>query len=716
MDKTVCSMIPLLLEYSSELAVSAFIPLLLPEKAQMERLKSIEVHILVRNMQAVYHTQTHFNVTNHENSFPSRYFQRSQKLQNLAAKIETEATQEQREKKAELTTKRREHQLLLAQLLRMRHRCDDENFSGDCSKCQTDIRAKHLSILPFEWPLPEDDVEKSVVVFELDVPAAYSLWRDITYDIARLWSAGDPPQKKGPVTAPFMLSGYPGLSGHYKTPATQSITIGSRQNRSNGSKAISFPVSEDTLVLQSHPLAYSMKHSVNDEWLTGKLPSMDIRAHCTPTLPHASPYENLHFALASTTHTPNQVIAKQSQCHPKLSIHDFLAFGHLRSGHRLQFRNVLLNLISSSGLRDPAFYLLIRQAVWQVELSATDDDVYRESHGDLSAPSFAGEVIETLHLKLRQIEQNWQEAWLAGILAFLACRVISLTPGNDAAGHEADEDVKPGLEEDVKPTIAPPTTVQADALRFLRDLRVVLMTFLDGILAQIRSASQIRSQKASATVKGDLAQRAVQVACICRATFTVSSQHLLAEVLAEPDALHQLLLSAFVIQTYCRGIAEGYMTPLRYLVAQDTVFSAESMPVVLQAILSHPEEANRAVSSVWEGFIPAETAGSRGWRRVPGSSRWIACQTGGGNGAEVKRVHLNVLDGRLLVDGRSFDNLPGEVIQHSLFQAIFPGQVGWRVRTLFHVCSSVRRNSWRLFRQLWPAWIISWHVTSTVSR
>jgi len=46
-------------------------------------------------------------------------------------------------------------------------------------------------------------------------------------------------------------------------------------------------------------------------------------------------------SLSGTTHTPNQIIASQGTCSTTITLHDHEAFGHLRAGHKLQWRNML---------------------------------------------------------------------------------------------------------------------------------------------------------------------------------------------------------------------------------------------------------------------------------------------------------------------------------------------------------------------------------------
>src|SRR5205085_8054769 len=78
-------------------------------------------------------------------------------------------------------------------------------------------------------------------------------------------------------------------------------------------------------------------------WVEDQLGRNGVREMCTPILP-AGIYSELQYAIAGTAHTPNEVIAAQCDCHPQLLIHEYDAFGLLRSGHRLQWLNIAREL------------------------------------------------------------------------------------------------------------------------------------------------------------------------------------------------------------------------------------------------------------------------------------------------------------------------------------------------------------------------------------
>ncbi|KAF8119962.1 hypothetical protein EV363DRAFT_1146896, partial [Boletus edulis] len=93
---------------------------------------------------------------------------------------------------------------------------------------------------------------------------------------------------------------------------------------------------------------------------------VDIKRYCTYEL-QEGPYCGLQPYIIGTTHTSNHVLAGQAECPKELSIHEFLAFGHLHSGGSLQWLNILRELRDRSlSFRCPEVHLLVAQAIMQV--------------------------------------------------------------------------------------------------------------------------------------------------------------------------------------------------------------------------------------------------------------------------------------------------------------------------------------------------------------
>ena len=71
--------------------------------------------------------------------------------------------------------------------------------------------------------------------------------------------------------------------------------------------------------------------------------------------------------IRSTIHTSNDILSSQADCPADLSVDEFIALGHLRSGGSLQWLNILRDLRSRSlNLRSHEVHFLLAQATSEV--------------------------------------------------------------------------------------------------------------------------------------------------------------------------------------------------------------------------------------------------------------------------------------------------------------------------------------------------------------
>jgi len=70
------------------------------------------------------------------------------------------------------------------------------------------------------------------------------------------------------------------------------------------------------------------------------------------------------WTVTGTEHNANEVLCRQAECPAELALSEFVAFGTLRAGHRLQLRNILCAVATRSLSFDrPAVGDLLAQAL-----------------------------------------------------------------------------------------------------------------------------------------------------------------------------------------------------------------------------------------------------------------------------------------------------------------------------------------------------------------
>ncbi|KAJ7132331.1 hypothetical protein C8R44DRAFT_611840 [Mycena epipterygia] len=640
LDKSATARFPRLLDYSPELSVNSFEPLLLPELSQMRRLHEVELHLAKRHTGARYPEVSVFAFSTDCKSLASRHFSSDRHLQTLWNEIATQAFRRRDEKLQELRSVTSLHASLLAE--RNRLDCESESrrnrrgnttlrHSRYCKRCAKEKQANSLTIEVFEWPLPEVFSMSCLVLFELCLPEAFGVWRDTTYRLARNHSNCEPKDSSSPAV---VLQNYPLLKDHFVSHnPEQCISIASTAKSFHKShyRGCNFPCT-DSEVVKAHPLKYQLWDDLNREWLPSAFPTVNVRRSCTPSFP-SGPYQSLTWAAVATTHTPNDVIARQSECPVQLSYHEWENFGHLRAGVRLQWRNIILQLITGAiSLADPAVFLLFRQAAWQAETANEEFGYYREAHFDLSQKDFGVQIVDVLNKRLESISGNWKEGWTAATLGVVACRLLSLNTF---------------------------PSVQQKALDFLSRLRRVLFDWMKQVLDLLSKASLTGSP---AVPRDDLVHRVLQLAASCRSTYAVGSEYLFHDRVAVFIFIRCLI----TLHAYSPPKMNDLPSALRYLLEHDTIIATETLAALIDAISRNRGGLDDAIIDVWQGFC----RDAEPWRKI--GRRWMACMTSDSSDRRVRAVHVNLLEGSLLVDGQAQGTLPKEIIRHSSFMALFP--------------------------------------------
>jgi len=106
-----------------------------------------------------------------------------------------------------------------------------------------------------------------------------------------------------------------------------------------------------------------------------------VKAFCTFKVDKESAYRKLQFAVGGTTHSQNYVLAQQIKCPAELALSEFIEFGSLRAGLRLQWHNIHRAIVQGSlSLEADSVFSLICQTVWEAGPPLeSGSDYWRES-------------------------------------------------------------------------------------------------------------------------------------------------------------------------------------------------------------------------------------------------------------------------------------------------------------------------------------------------
>lgn len=465
------------------------------------------------------------------------------------------------------------------------------------------------------------------VVFELRVSKQFAVWRDATSAVLSACSGEIKEKADG---KPWLISSYPNYKSRYSDSyAGHKLELAAY--RAKYDSTLSAPVS---LQHGIKPHSMSNYRIINQEsWATNPFLSSPetsfryLRDVCTLKVRPDGPYQSLQFSVSATTHTSNQIIASQDNCSTTITLHEYEAFGHLRSGHRLQWRNMLKELrrgVLSISHED--VHILFLQAMWQVEEKSNANAWCRGVHADAAERAFGLEALREMTKFLENIAENWAWSYACGVLIAMATRIISLT----------DE-----------------PEVQVAALKFLKRARTVT----HGWIKEIRDVKKRDDQcnpNADGTGTVDEAvmkqRQALLVALVCASTFNVDDP-LIDYVL---DPAHDI-----AILVECRNVIYMNKPPalaslpfaLRMLFYRDELLALRLLPKLARFISASPdaqEGLDKGIKALWDGYIPPGQ-----WRvHDPPYERWYYTRTAEENGLQSVDVHFSLL-GMYIASGYS---------------------------------------------------------------
>ncbi|KAG0694113.1 hypothetical protein DFH29DRAFT_1035335, partial [Suillus ampliporus] len=638
MDKIVIGQIPLLAEYSPEIPLTLWDCLLIRKSSALDRLKELHSYLKARHLQASGRPSV-FSSTDDDKSFAVRYFHQSSKLQSLRLSIEADA-QEKREKKLtelqtlnERYTDLQEREASLSHTPRVDSRGRESHRKKWCEKCRMETEMQSMTIAVHEWPLPAREKEAIAVVFELACPIAFDMWRSTTFHV--LVDICTRKEEIIPTHAFMTLPDYRALQHYHQHHPRQRLTLASdakpftRCHYSN----TRIPTEDDNTVCVNNGLVFRPFDPTTGAWAAEVLLHCDTSKSCTFILPNG-PYNGLQRYIAGTSHTSNEVIANQADCHKDMTIHEFIAFGALRSGPRLQWMNVLRELRARTlDFRREEVHLLLAQAVSQVGPLSSDDGL--NWHEELNSVPFVSSLLGELESLMTSVEENWLEGITISTIIMLVCRMLSSTQ-----------------EESIK----------SRGYSLLRRIRTATFTLLRQLSGKMQASKD-------ETVSRELQRRVRDLAVTCRSTFDVDGDASL--LLTSDDDMKVFSYCAIMIHDNTPSQLGNLPQHSKLLLERDKRCCHALEPAVRQYAELHREGLDCAIAQIWGSYRPGTP-----WMALPApNSRWLASQTAPSYSQSPQAVHFNLISGCLLVYGKQLGRLPSMIVQHPTYQLIFGDQI-----------------------------------------
>jgi hypothetical protein len=340
-----------------------------------------------------------------------------------------------------------------------------------------------------------------------------------------------------------------------------------------------------------------------------------LRNLLTMTIDPKGPFHPLQPAVSNTIFTSNDVIASQETCSESITLHDHEAFGHIRTGHKLQWRNMLRELrrgILNVSHKD--VYLLFLQAMWQAGPKSKGNEWRRESHVDAAEAAFGSEAIQEMDAVLDSIQDNRTWAYACGVLIAMAARLLSLTDERQVCDA---------------------------ALRHLIRVRGVVHKWLKettGAAERADAAIAVAEQAGDGSV--ERARQALLVAILGCSTFDVDDEHI-DSVFQSPQDVSFLVECRNTICMNKPPALDTLPFSLRILYHRDEVFAIRFLPRLCARIGALPggqSGIDEGIRDIWHGYMPTGI-----WKEYGPHNRWHCTKTAAAHGFMSLEVHFNLL-------------------------------------------------------------------------
>ncbi|KAL0572352.1 hypothetical protein V5O48_009608, partial [Marasmius crinis-equi] len=634
LDKLCVAQCVLLLEYPPEVNESLFAPLLLRRANSIARLKRALEYLRHRHSRRDMKPSI-FSPTPSTNSFGVIYYNQSVELQNLRAYIEREASTRQENKVRELQTINQHHHDLINQANALEHLYTFRAKSGksthrpkQCPKCKLEKEASSMTIQVLEWPLPSVEWEAKAVVFELDSPLAFRVWRATTYHFLR--NVCFPVALREETSIPDVrvrLHTYSELAPFFtaSSASTQKIILASSAKSwlQTHYKGVSIPSTEEKVCLRN-ALQLRLFDAVDDVWISRPFSGCTIAQECAYALP-PGPYANLQYSVDSTEHTSNQVLANQFECSRELSLHEYIAFGSLRAGENLQWLNILRELRARIlTFSQDAVEILIMQAALQM---GPLSDGRWQWHEELYNPDFQTALLKELRDLQYSIRSNWSEVTSMRIVIFLAHRILSWS--STAA-------------------------VTQMVLALLKDAQHIAYNWMRDVAEKLQKTEDKSSSF-------ELQLRLCELAAVCRATADFSGQHTSPTTFPSTLSSEMFLHAGLVLRDNLPPNLESEgIASKAHIFAQDRRLSHYYEPILARIIMNPGSLVfDNAILQYWPSYTPR----ARWVQKTAPNDRWVHSHKGS--------LAFNMLENRLLVDGKPLSRLPLEIMSHPTYTRIF---------------------------------------------
>ncbi|CAF1184609.1 unnamed protein product [Rotaria sp. Silwood1] len=577
------------------------------------------------------------------NAFGVHFASQSETMNESLRQIRAQAEQDKQTKIKEVNKEKERYAQLMEKANKLTCECVYDTFwrkrrrvrylIKKCVRCETIEEAQSIKVNIYECPIPSKQESAFAVIFELQMPIEIRCYRDILWQfINRLnprpynskyeWLSVCPHSNK-------LRSFYTGLynSKIKLVSSTESLT----------QSHYSTPRPVSSTPLEQYLYENSLRVEISP---TNPTTLQNERRILTPQLTDPD-YKHLQFSIDTTDFVQNQVIAKVTDCPSRIKSTHFIEFGSFRSGHRLQWWNLLSILeCETLSLNEESVVLLIVHSILQngpmiQNVNKVVDSWCSEAHQPLLEDYFVDELIMRLKRCLIGCERNWQNECILIIIIIITIRILNIC--NNTKINQVTE--------------------------LVLKCRHIGEKWIELILNTIQNSSSNDLDQMN-----QLRDKVVIISTFCLLTFSVNTERL--HVLLSSDEHVISLLKAVT------SIHDNMILNKKQIVRSDFMKSlirwSKRVSVMIQPTLTEilqktAYQSLNEFTSIYCGRFRNVTMNKGKWKKRTTDvyDGWYDGQYGS------DAIAIDYLTGKFLFNGNTITFLPERITSNSLFRRIF---------------------------------------------
>ncbi|CAF4115464.1 unnamed protein product, partial [Rotaria sordida] len=358
------------------------------------------------------------------NAFGVYCASQSSEMNESIQKIRAQAERDKQQKIQEVTNAKERYTGLMNSIRGISCSCSYKyGYHQQCHRCTIEEQAMNVKVHIYECPLPSKREQALAVIFELQMPLEIRNYRDTIWQFINRPKPCPPHQMHEWLSIPPHASK---LGPFYTGPSNCKVKLVS------STKSVTQNYSYSPFIGSTSIEGFLHENSLTVEILPTKPIRFDDECCIlTPQLNHPD-YKQLQFTINTTKFLQNHVIAKRSDCPIRMKPSQFIEFGSFRSGHRLQWWNLLAMFeMDSLPISEESVTILILHSIWQygpqtMNISSSDNSWCSEAHEQLLDDHFIDELITRLDRRLDDCELNWQHELVLAAITIITMRMLTI--------------------------------------------------------------------------------------------------------------------------------------------------------------------------------------------------------------------------------------------------------------------------------------------------